>query len=58
MSAARMTPPVNFTPSTDVPVTMGLLEQRKEREVEGSGWRERLRRKERGKNNVEGGEIG
>lgn len=25
MSAAMMTPPVNFTPSTDVPVTMGLL---------------------------------
>lgn len=25
MSAAMMTPPLNFTPSTDVPVTIGLL---------------------------------
>jgi len=25
MSAARMTPPLNFTPSTEVPVTMGFL---------------------------------
>lgn len=29
MSAAMMTPPVNFTPSTDVPVTIGLLQKRK-----------------------------
>lgn len=36
MSAAMMTPPVNFTPSTDVPVTMGLL-QGGEREVEVYG---------------------
>lgn len=28
MSAAMMTPPVNFTPSTDVPVTIGLLQER------------------------------
>lgn len=26
MSAAMMTPPVNFTPSTDVPVTIGFLQ--------------------------------
>lgn len=26
MSAAMMTPPANFTPSTDVPVTMGFLQ--------------------------------
>lgn len=25
MSAAMMTPPLNLTPSTDVPVTMGFL---------------------------------
>lgn len=25
MSAAMMTPPANFTPRTDVPVTIGLL---------------------------------
>lgn len=28
MSAAMMTPPVNLTPRTDVPVTMGLLRDR------------------------------
>lgn len=27
MSAAMMTPPVNLTPSTDVPVTMGFLQE-------------------------------
>ncbi len=32
MSAAMMTPPVNFTPSTDVPVTIGLLQREREGE--------------------------
>lgn len=34
ISAAMITPPVNFTPSTDVPVTIGLL-LRKEMGIDG-----------------------
>lgn len=33
MSAAMMTPPVNLTPSTDVPVTMGFLQETWTRDI-------------------------
>ena len=51
MSAAIITPPVKVTPSTEVPVTIGLLREGRERggrERVGEGGRERRRGREGG----------